>query len=177
MNAKTPRSAPAPKTATTRPEPFNFFTDLSRQQLVLATESACALFRGSQAVRKIQQQAAHQALLQYESTAEKLRASGEPAQLLAIESALLRINLQEASQYWQQLAATALQTQVEMLGCASHLLDAGPQSGLKPVLENWQAALVAPASQLPAALKPVLDSWQAVLASSMNGAGSSTAAH
>ncbi len=199
MSAKSSRPAPAREAASTDLAPQNLLAELSRQQLALATESACALFRGSEAMRKIQQQTAHQASLQHEAAAQKLRGKCEPADLLAIQSDLLRFDLQEATRYWQQLAAAALQTQVEMMGCASHLFDAGSQKGLKPVLETvqtalvspasqipaafkpvletWQAALAAPATQMPAAFKPVLDTWQAVLAGSLNSPGNQRAAH
>lgn len=169
MNAKTSHSAPAREFPGADQAPLNLLADLGRQQLALATESACALFRGSEAMRKIQQQAAHQASLHHEAAAQKLREPCEPADLLAIQSDLLRQDLREATQYWQQLAASALKTQVEMMGHASHLFDAGSGTGLKPVLDILQTALVSPATQVPAVLKPVFDTWQAVLAGSPNG--------
>ncbi len=165
MSAKNSRPAPAREAAGADLVPLNLLVELGRQQLALATESACALFRGSEAMRKIQQQAAHQASAQYDAAAQKLRGTCQPADLLAIQSDLLRFDQQEATQYWQQLTAAALQTQVEMMGCASHLFDAGSQNGLKPALETWQKALLSPAVQVPAVLQPVLDTWQAVLAS------------
>ena len=107
----------------------------------MATQSAGALFRGSEAMRKIQLHAAHQASVRHEAAAHKVREGCEPTDLLAIQSDLLRFDLQEATEYWQQLAAVALQTQVEMMGCASHLIDAGGGQGFKPALDAWQAAV------------------------------------
>ena len=55
----TPSAAPV---AATPEAAWNAASDLPRQQLSLATESACAMFRGFEAMRKIQERAAHQAL-------------------------------------------------------------------------------------------------------------------
>jgi hypothetical protein len=167
MTAKTSRPAPAQEGAGADRAPLNLLTDLGRRQFSLATESMGALLRGSEAMRKIQQQTA----------AQKLHEPCEPADLLAIQSDLLRLNLQGATQYWQQLTANALKTQVEMMGCASRLLDAESGNGIKPVLETWQAAMASPATQVPAAFKPVLETWQSVLTGSPNGSATRPTAH
>lgn len=120
MSAKTPRAAPAREA----PAPWNFLADLSRQQLSVATDASCAMFRGFEAMRNIQQQAAHDASARHEAAAQKLHGSTcQPADLMAIQAALLRDDLESATRYWQQLAATALEMQTEMMGCTSHLLD------------------------------------------------------
>jgi hypothetical protein len=177
MTAKTSRPAPAQEGAGADRAPLNLLTDLGRRQFSLATESMGALLRGSEAMRKIQQQTAHQASLHQEAAAQKLHEPCEPADLLAIQSDLLRLNLQGATQYWQQLTANALKTQVEMMGCASRLLDAESGNGIKPVLETWQAAMASPATQVPAAFKPVLETWQSVLTGSPNGSATRPTAH
>lgn len=119
----------------------NLMADLGRQQLALAVEGACALFRGSEAMRKIQHQAAHQACVRHEAAVQKLRGTCEPADLLAIQSDLLRFNLQGAAEYWQALTANALKTQSEIMGCANRLFDIKSENGFKPALEAWQAAI------------------------------------
>jgi len=53
MSAKTSRPAPARDAAGADLAPWNLLADLGRQQLALASETACTLFRGSQAMRKI----------------------------------------------------------------------------------------------------------------------------
>ena len=40
-----------------------------------------------------------------------------------MQAGLLQADWQSANRYWQDLAGTALEMQVEMMGCASHLLD------------------------------------------------------
>ena len=46
-----------------------------------------------------------------------------PADLMTIPFGLLQDDLQSATRYWQELAAAALETQTEMMGCAGHLLN------------------------------------------------------
>jgi hypothetical protein len=119
--------------------------DLSRQPLAMLTEIACALFHSSEAMRKIQQQAAHHALLRHETAMRKLHAACTPTDLLDIESDLLRFDLEKASHYWQQLAAVALQTQIEIWTSASHLHGSHAGSKLKSTMsasmDAFQAAL------------------------------------
>jgi hypothetical protein len=103
---------------------FDFLADFGREQLALVMDASCAMFRGFEAMRTIQQQAAHQASARHEAAAHKLRAPCAPADLMAIPFGLLQDDLQNATRYWQELAATALETQTEMMGCTSHLFNA-----------------------------------------------------
>jgi len=121
--------------------PWNLLANFGRLQFALAADSASALFRGAEAIRKVQQQAAHQASAHHEAAAQKLRDPREPAELLAIESELLRFDMQEAAHYWQQISMAAWKTQLEMMGCASHLLTAGAGDSFKPAIEAWQSSL------------------------------------
>lgn len=140
MSAKTPRAAVPPKTGSIDATPQNFLADLGRQQLA-AADAACAMFRGSEAMRAIQRQAAHEASLRHQAAAQKLHGSCAPADLLAIQSDLLRFDLQGATQYWQQITTAALQSQIEMMASASQLLTHGQNGGWKSALENFQAAM------------------------------------
>jgi hypothetical protein len=122
MSAKTPRAAVPPKTGSIDATPQNFLADLGRQQLAAATDAACAMFRGSEAMRAIQRQAAHEASLRHQAASQKLHGGCAPADLLAIQSDLLRFDLQGAVQYWQQITTAALQSQIEMMASAGQLL-------------------------------------------------------
>lgn len=141
MNTKIPRAASSNEAATTKPAHWNLLADLGRHQLILATESACALFRGSEAMRKIQQQAAHDASSHHEAIAQQLRSQSGSSDLLAIQADLMRFNLEGATQYWQQLAAVMIKTQGDMAACTSQVLQTAPENGLKPALEAWQSVL------------------------------------
>ena len=138
MSTKVSRIDPASEVATPS-SPWGMFADLGRKQLAMATESASAMFRGSEAMRKIQQAAAHQASARHQAAEQKLHGDCTPADLMAIQSALLRDDMQEAAQYWQQLTAAALQTQFEMMGCVNRALNnGGSEGGLGQVFGAWQ---------------------------------------
>jgi hypothetical protein len=151
MTAKTQRAASTRTTESTT-SPFNLLADLPRRQLALATQSATALFRGSEALRKIQQQAAHRATLQHQEAIERLKGECGFNDLLAIQADLLRFNMQEAAQYWQQLATAGLQVQADMVSGASQVA-------------------------LDSAAEPTLDSLQRAFEASLNGSGTASTAH
>lgn len=115
------RSVAAP--ARTGVPGFDFLADFGREQLALVMDASCAMFRGFEAMRTIQQQAAHQASARHEAAAHKLREPCAPGDLMAIPFALLQDDLQNATRYWQELGAAALETQTEMMGCTSHVLN------------------------------------------------------
>lgn len=104
---------------------WNAANELPRQQLSLAAESACAMFRGFETMRRIQEKAAHQALEHYARAAEQIRQADEPGRLMEIQADLLRFDLEGATQYWQQLGAAAVDMQREVMGCYAHLVDNG----------------------------------------------------
>ena len=120
--------------------PWSLLTELGRQQLALATESIGAMYRAREVVRAVQQQAAHEASVRHAETARKLCAPCAPADILALQSELLRGNIQSAGQYWRQLSDVAMQTQFEMMASMSHLLDGEAGAGVKSVLQAFQAA-------------------------------------
>lgn len=118
---------------------FDFLADFGREQLALVMDASCAMFRGFEAMRTIQQQAAHQASARHEAAAHKLRAPCAPADLMAIPFGLLQDDLQNATRYWQELAATALETQTEMMGCTSHLFNADTALEAASAVEAFDA--------------------------------------
>jgi Phasin protein len=142
MNDQSTPTTFAAETSGADQNAWKMLADMSRQQLAMTTENSSAIFRGSEAIRKIQQDAAHQASVNHAEAAEKLRASAfQPADLLAIQSELLRIDMQGAGQYWQQLAAVAMQTQIEMMRNMSRIFDDEAGGGVKSALVVFQAAI------------------------------------
>ncbi len=121
--------------------PMNILADLPRKQLELMARSATAVFRGSEAMRKVQQQAAHRATLHHEEAAQKLHGPCDISEVWAVQLDLLRFNMQEAAQYWQQLASTALKVQVEMVGSAGEALDTGAEPSLEALQQAFAASL------------------------------------
>ena len=102
----------------------DLLADFGREQLAVAMEASCAMFRGVEAMRTIQQQASQQTAARHETAARRLREARDPAELITIPAALLQQDLQGATRYWQELAAAAFETQTEMMGSAWQLFDA-----------------------------------------------------
>ena len=119
----------------------NFLSELGRHQLALAVEGTTALCRGNEALRKIQQDAAHEASVFHEETVQRLFAPCQPAELMAIQSELMRFTLQSSGRYWQKIAASMMQTQVEMIKSATHVLEREKGSGAKSPMEVLQSTL------------------------------------
>lgn len=123
MIAKHTRHSPAAaQPAITTTAAANRATDFSRQQLAVATEGARALFRGFEAMRKIQEQAAQEASQRHAAVGERLRGC-QPADLLAMQAELMRHEVEGVTRYWQQLTAAAVEMNTELLGCAAHLVN------------------------------------------------------
>lgn len=135
------RSASARKASGNDLGALNFMTELSRQQLAIATEGASALYRGSEALRRVQQETAHEAALHHAQAAKKLFSPCQPSDLLSVQTELMRTNMESATHYWQQLMVVALQTHREMILSLSHMLDSESGSGMKSALEAFQAAV------------------------------------
>lgn len=123
MTATAARHAGARSAAPVASAPLDFFTDLGRQQMAVAAEASCALLRGFEAMRRIQQQAAQAARARHEAAAGKLHGACTASDLMAMQASLLQTDWQSANRYWQDLVGAALEMQVEMMGCASHLVD------------------------------------------------------
>ncbi len=90
--------------------------ELPRQHLAATLHSTCAVLRGFEAIREIQLKAAHQALANHEAFANKLTSRHEPADLLALQAEMLRVDLMDATAYWQQLGAATLHMQRQVIG-------------------------------------------------------------
>lgn len=125
--------------------PLNMLSDMTRQQLTMMTEAACAVLGSSEALGKIQQQAAHQASVRHQAAAETLRSEVEPMDVLSIQSDLVRQDMQEVAQYWAQLASTVMRGQLDMMGRMSHMLNAGSAGGLGGAFDTWRSAMAASA--------------------------------
>jgi hypothetical protein len=142
MNTQTTQNTPATAASGTDLNVWSMLADLARQQLAVTTESTSAICRGSEAMRRIQQDAAHQASVHHAQASQKMRASScQPADLLAIQAELLRVDMQDAGQYWQQLASAALQTQIDMMTSVSRMFDDEAGGGVKSALGVFRAAI------------------------------------
>jgi hypothetical protein len=149
MTAKSSRSTSRDESSSAL-TPLNLIADLPRRQLALATQSASALFRASEAIRKVQQQAAQRATAQHEEVAQRLRGPCDFNDLLAIQSELLRFSMQESAQYWQKIGAAALKAQVDLVSSANGLLDNDAEPTLDTLQKVFEASLNGTAASTPA---------------------------
>lgn len=94
------------------------WNDLPRQQMAAAAQACCAVFRGFEAIRRMQQMAAHQALAHHQAVAERLKEPCQPMDLVAIQAEMVQFDMQGATLYWQQLAGAMAAMQRELLGSA-----------------------------------------------------------
>jgi Phasin protein len=101
---------------------------------------------GNENMRKIQQDAAHDASARHREAAAKLFGQCQPSDILPIQSELMRSDLQGASQYWQQLTVVAMQTHREMMASFSQMLENEKSGGVKSALDAFQASIPALAS-------------------------------
>lgn len=139
MSSRNARSADDAQAAAW--SPLNILADLPRKQLELMARSATVAYRGSETLRKVQQQAAHRASVHHEEVAQKLRAPCDLSDVWAIQADLLRFNMQEAAHYWQQMASTALKIQVDLVGSAGEALDTGTEPSLEALQQAFAASL------------------------------------
>jgi hypothetical protein len=116
------------------------WADLPRRQLALMTYSATALFRGSQEVRRIQQETARRAMEHHEQAAERLSEPCDFSDLVALQAELVRFNVHEVAHYWSQLANAALKLQADMVTSAGEAVMEGAS---EPSLESLQRAFAA----------------------------------
>lgn len=118
---------------------WHALTELGRQQMAVATMSTSALCRGSEALRKVQQEIAHEASLRHAEVAKKLSAPCQPTDMMELQGELMRSNMQSTTRYWQQLLAVALQTQREMMESMGGLLDGKADGGMRSAMEAFQS--------------------------------------
>jgi hypothetical protein len=105
------------------PQAWNWALEFGRQQMAVAAEGASTMARGFEAMRRVQEQITQHAAERHAEAAEKLRGRSAPSDLIAAQSQLLRDDLEDATRYWQQLAAAAFEMNSQLLGCATHLVD------------------------------------------------------
>lgn len=118
---------------------FDFLADLGREQLAAVMDASSAMFRGFEAIRAIQQQAAQDASSRHQAAAAQLRQPSNPAGLMAVPFELLQADLQCAARYWQDVAAAVLETQTEVMECAGDLVNTDSVLQSASALEAFDA--------------------------------------
>jgi hypothetical protein len=113
------KSKPQPPDAA----PAAAFADAQRQQMVVAGEAAGAMFRGVEAIRQIQERSTLEAVERHSKAARNYGGAADPAALLLAHATLLGEDLDAAARCWQEMAASALETQCEIVACCAQLVD------------------------------------------------------
>lgn len=117
------RPAPAPTYApAATPAAWNWGAQFAQQQLAVGEEGAATLVRGFESMRRIQAQATQQAVQRHAAANGKLGASPRPGEALAVQTELLRADLEDAARCWQQLVGEALEMGNELLACSARLV-------------------------------------------------------
>lgn len=124
--------------------PWAFIADLGRQQLVAGMQGACALFSGFEAIRQVQQQAAHASARQYAAALQKLQGPCTPQQMLDIQADLVRFDMQAATSYWQALSGAAMEMQAQIANCAMQCADASQLLEMASALDAHEGAAPRP---------------------------------
>lgn len=98
--------------------------DAPRQQSMVATHAASALWGGLDGMRRTQEKIVHDALKQCGSAAHKLEHHCGPLDVLSVQMDLARVGVEASTAYWQQMADAAMQTQARLAACGCELVDA-----------------------------------------------------
>lgn len=116
--------------------------DLARRQLAVGAHAAGVVLQGFEAMRHVQQQAAHDARRACEALAGKLQEPCTVQDLLAAHADLMRQELHGAALYWQQLGAIGLETQRQLLAIRAPQLqgDGDAGSGLAVTMPFFDAS-------------------------------------
>ncbi|HEX3141950.1 MAG TPA: phasin family protein, partial [Rhizobacter sp.] len=74
------------------------------------------LFKGAEALRRCQMEAAHDARERHEQLQAQIPKVRTTAELFDLQSQLLRFDLEASGKYWQQVAAICTETQAATVG-------------------------------------------------------------
>ena len=135
--------------------------DMARQQLALSADAISAISAAAGAIQQIQQQLAQRVAQRHEQAAQRLRSSTNPSEVLAVQIDLFTSGLQEAAQYWQQVAAASMRAQPALTNAASAVAQA----------QDTGQQQVSAAGNM---MNPMLQAWQSLVTSPLNGSAGST---
>lgn len=130
-------SSPAAETSVPEVTPWSQLADLHRQQLAWLAECASALFRGVEAMRKTQQEAARLASDHHATAAQKLRAAEQPDHWLELISAPVCVDMEGCGKYWSQMASTSVQTHSEIIQSIYQVFDSEKSPTVPSMQKIW----------------------------------------
>jgi hypothetical protein len=121
MAARSPHSTA--RAADAQRAPWDWLADWNLQQMALANQGVHTVYRGFEAIRRIQEETARAAAERHAAVVEKLRRPGQPLDLALIQGELLRDDFSSVAKYWQDLTGVALEMNGELLDGATRLVD------------------------------------------------------
>ncbi|MEJ5990146.1 phasin family protein [Ramlibacter sp. PS3R-8] len=123
MTLKSKPATPSTTPAAATPAAWNWGTQLAQQQFAVGTEGTATLVRGFEAMRRIQAQATQQVVQRHAAANGQLGASPRPEDALAVQTELLRADLEDAARCWQQLLGEAVEVGNELLACSTRMIN------------------------------------------------------
>jgi hypothetical protein len=126
MTRKSTPRRPSPADATAVPAvpaASSRGAELAQQPFAAGGEAAALLLRGFETMRKIQEQASQQTLARHAAAVRSLGASAHPVEAFAVQSELLRGDLQDAARCWQNLFGEAVEVGNELMACSARLVN------------------------------------------------------
>lgn len=88
-----------------------------------ANACAAAVFRGFEAMRKVQEGAAREAASRHALASDRLRRNGTLFEVAGVQADLLCSDFEASLRYWQELGGAAMEMQSEMLNSVGELVD------------------------------------------------------
>ena len=146
MNRHHTRSQARGPSVVPDPMPWNPVVAIGRNRLALAGANTAAVLRCAQNLRIIQEQALHQVVLRRQQLSGELQLPSERAAFWSRQSESCRVELASLAQVCQRMAAAALLTQFELVGCALDWLDTESDGLVTLALQDQQPARDWPAS-------------------------------
>jgi len=113
MNARTNKPGQVKAAAQHAPS-GDYWAQLSVKQAAWALDNSCALVRGFEAMRKVQLNAAHQALAQLQAARERLQRFDSTTEAMSLQTELAQQDGAAALRYWRDLFDIGMKTQQEM---------------------------------------------------------------
>lgn len=122
MTLKSKPAAPSTAAPAASPAVWDWGAQFAQQQFAAGTEGAATLVRGFETMRKIQAQATQQAVQRHAAAKRELGESPRPGDAFAVQTELLRADLEDAARCWQQLVGEALEVGNELLACSTRMV-------------------------------------------------------
>lgn len=94
-------------------------------EMEVGAQATDIMFRGFEAIRKLQERTAQESLKRHSAVSRRLKAPIEPANLLLAHAQLLGEDVNAAARCWQEIGSVALEMQAQLAACCTQAVDSG----------------------------------------------------